>query len=110
MKCIACIVVLLTSSVAFAYRADTGTVVELRVETGGSAIVKIDHAVSAGRPGCANSGNDQYFGFTLTTDGGKAIFSALTAAYLAGRTVYFRGAGSCSSYADIEELSYARLQ
>jgi hypothetical protein len=60
----------------------------------------------SGTPACATYQGGSYFRFavSITTDAGKAIYAALTAAAIAGLQVEILGTGACDIQSDTETI------
>jgi hypothetical protein len=73
-----------------------GKVVSIGVASG-SNYANVQVTGSAGtRPACHAAGADLY-GFDISTDKGKAMFSLLQSAMLAGKAVGFGGTSTCTA-------------
>jgi hypothetical protein len=79
-------------------------IVMVRVDATDDAIITFDK-VPAGKPTCATYDSGKALTADLATNSGRELFRLATAAYLAGKTVRFVGAGTCTIHSNKEDLS-----
>jgi hypothetical protein len=78
---------------AAAAGAVTAKIYSLTATSDGTIIVKFTIASIPGKPAC--SIDFDTMAFTATSDGGKALYSAVLSAHLAGKTVFATGTNAC---------------
>lgn len=61
---------------------------------------------SINKPDCVTNPNGYYFAFDSSTKIGEKIFSTLLAAQRSGASVSISGFGSCTIFADVEDIRW----
>ncbi|HKY37317.1 MAG TPA: hypothetical protein VJN18_15345 [Polyangiaceae bacterium] len=87
---------------------------ELTIHYAGTnvALVRTTNVVAqVNRPGCHQTWFDRHYMFDVSTSKGKAMFSQLTAAYLAGYSVVLQGGANCTTAGGdvVETLTGVRM-
>ena len=72
-----------------------------------SDVIFFSAGVPTGKPACATT--DQW-AIPLNTESGRAMYSLLIAAQIAGKTVQVSGAGHCNAYHAREQPVYISVQ
>ena len=87
--------------------SSTGLVGVLRAHTNAPNIITFSAGTNVGKPACSVIGDE--WALSLSTDGGRAMYSLLLMAKAAGLTVTVIGTSACSAWADRETPGYIEI-
>lgn len=75
----------------------------VRVDRSGKGYVMFKNSLIGPPASCVQSGYVKALAFDTNTEGGKAIYSSMLAAFMSNKKVTARGTGSCLAYPSVVE-------